>query len=63
MLYKQLKCPTCGNYVTAKSIIEPQMCKWCKSFFKTTITRRNKEGIKGKYTWTIDCIVPDNFKN
>lgn len=61
MIYKQIECPICGNETTAKSIEEPQKCRWCRRLFKVTITRRNKEGRKGKYDWSTEPIdFPDD---
>lgn len=62
MIYKQIECPTCGNETTAKSIPEPQKCKWCRRLFKVTITRRNKEGRKGKYNWSVEVVDFPNDK-
>jgi hypothetical protein len=53
MMYKQIECPTCGNVTTAKSIQEPQKCQWCRRLFKVTITKRNTNGKKGKFSLLI----------
>lgn len=60
MMYKQIECPTCGNETTAKAIDEPQKCRWCRRLFKVNVTRRNKEGRKGKYNWSAE---PVDFKD
>lgn len=52
MMYKQIECPTCGNVTTAKSIQEPQKCQWCRRLFKVTITKRNTNGKKSKFSWS-----------
>lgn len=63
MMYKQIECPTCGNETTAKSVPEAQKCKWCRRLFKVTVTRRNKNGGKGKYSWTAEPVdFPDDNK-
>lgn len=60
MMYRQIECPTCGNTTTAKSVPEAQKCKWCRRLFKVTVTRRNKEGRKGKFDWTSEPVdFPD----
>ena len=56
MMYRQIECPTCGNTTTVKSIDEPQKCKWCRRLFKVKVTRRNKEGKKGKFDWTAEPV-------
>ncbi|MEE1301256.1 MAG: hypothetical protein UHD64_00625 [Bacteroidales bacterium] len=64
MMYKQIECPTCGNTTTAKSTPEVQKCRWCRRLFKATVTRRNKEGKKGKFDWTIEPVdFPDDDKS
>ena len=64
MMYKQIECPTCGNTTTAKSVSEAQKCKWCRRLFKVNVTRRNKEGRKGKYDWSAESVdFPDNEKH
>ena len=60
MLYKQIECPTCGNTVDAKSIKEPQKCRWCRRLFKVSVVRRNKEGRKGKFDWTAKPVEFDD---
>lgn len=60
MMYKQIECPTCGNTTTAKSVPEAQKCKWCRRLFKVKVTRRNKEGKKGKFDWSAEPVdFPD----
>lgn len=56
MMYKQIECPTCGNVTTAKAIKEPQKCRWCRKLFKVIVTRRNKEGKRGKYDWEVEPV-------
>lgn len=56
MMYKQIECPTCGNTTTAKSVPEPQKCRWCRRLFKVNVKRRNKEGRKGKYDWSAEPV-------
>lgn len=56
MMYKQIECPTCGNVTTAKSIHEPQECQWCRRLFKVTITKRNANGKKGKFSWSAEPV-------
>lgn len=56
MIYKQIECPTCGNETTAKSVEEPQKCRWCRRLFKVTLTRRNKQGKKNKYNWSVEPV-------
>lgn len=56
MMYQQVECPTCGNATTAKSIQEPQKCKWCRRLFKVTIIRRNKQGKKPKFDWIVKYV-------
>lgn len=56
MMYKQIECPTCGNVTTAKSIQEPQKCQWCRRLFKVTITKRNTNGKKGKFSWSAEPV-------
>lgn len=52
MMYKKIDCPICGNETTAKSVHEPQKCRWCRRLFKVDIKRRNgKEGKKVKFNW------------
>lgn len=64
MMYNQIECPTCGNTVTAKSVDEPQKCKWCRRLFKVNIIRKNKEGKKAKYNWTAEPVdFDDNNMN
>lgn len=61
MMYKQIDCPHCGNPTTAKSIDEPQKCKWCRRLFKVTITKRNKDGKKAKFNWDVEPVdFPDD---
>lgn len=60
MMYKQIECPTCGNTTTAKSVDEPQKCKWCRRLFKVKVKRRNKEGKKRKLNWSAE---PVDFSN
>ena len=61
MMYKQIDCPHCGNSTTAKSIDEPQKCKWCRRLFKVTITKRNKDGKKAKFNWDVEPVdFPDD---
>lgn len=56
MMHKQIKCPTCGNVTTAKSIQEPQKCQWCRRLFKITITKRNTNSKKNKFSWSAELI-------
>lgn len=63
MMYNEIECPTCGNTTKAKSIDEPQKCRWCRRLFKVKITRRNKEGKKPKFTWDAEPVdFPDDNK-
>lgn len=63
MMYKHIECPHCGNVTQAKSISEAQKCKWCRRLFEAKITRRNKEGRKGKYDWKLIPVdFPDDSK-
>lgn len=64
MMFKQIECPTCGNTTTAKSVPEAQKCKWCRRLFKVNVTRRNKEGRKGKYDWSAEPVdFPEERQN
>ncbi len=56
MLYNSIECPTCGNETTAKSIKEPQKCRWCRRLFRVTLKRKNKEGQKAKYNWEVEPV-------
>lgn len=56
MMYKKIDCPTCGNETIAKSVREPQKCKWCRRLFKVNIVKRNKESKKAKFNWNIEPI-------
>lgn len=57
VIYQQIECPVCGNTTTAKSVEEPQKCKWCRRLFKVKVTRRNKEGSKkAKYNWEAEPV-------
>ena len=61
MMFKQIDCPTCGNQTTAKSIDEPQKCRWCRRLFKVTVTRRSGQGRKTKYNWSAEPVdFPDD---
>ena len=46
MMYHKIECPTCGNEMVAKSVKEPQKCKWCRRLFLVNLTKR-----KGKWLW------------
>ena len=56
MMYQQIECPTCGNETLAKSIHEPQKCRWCRRLFRVILTRRNKQGGKAKYNWEVEPV-------
>lgn len=56
MMYKQIECPTCGNEITAKSVDEPQKCRYCRRLFKVKVTKRNKNGKKNKYNWSVEFV-------
>lgn len=56
MMYHQIECPTCGNTTTAKSIDEPQKCRWCRRLFKVTVTKRNTNGKKAKFDWSAEHV-------
>lgn len=63
MIYNKIICPTCGNTVIAKSIDEPQKCRWCRRLFKVNVTVRNKQGKKQKYNWSVEPVdFPENNK-
>lgn len=46
MTYNKIECPMCGNEIVARSIKEPQKCKWCRRLFSVNLIKR-----KGKYIW------------
>lgn len=56
MMFKQITCPTCGNTISAKSVDEPQRCRYCKRPFKVKLKRLNKFGQRGKYYWDVESI-------
>ena len=59
--YNKVECPTCGNIITAKAVIEPQKCMWCKRPFKVIIKRRNKNGKKAKYQWETEVVDHNEY--
>lgn len=51
MIYHGIECPVCGNETVAKSVKEPQKCKWCRRLFLVNLTKR-----KGKYIWEAEPV-------
>ena len=67
MMYNQIECPICGNTTTAKSVEEPQKCRWCRRLFKVTLSKR-KQG--KKWIWSAEAVdfeenneVQSNIRN
>ena len=52
MMYENIECPTCGNVTIAKSIDEPQKCRWCRRLFKVRIVRRGGK----KLDWEAEAV-------
>lgn len=52
MMYESIECPTCGNVTTAKSIDEPQKCRWCRRLFKVRVMRRGGK----KFDWEAEAV-------
>ena len=61
MIYNKIECPICGNKTIAKSINEPQKCKWCRRLFSVNLTK-----MKGKYIWEAEPVdfheLADRYK-
>ena len=51
MMYNKIECPNCGNKIVAKSVKEPQKCKWCRRLFSVNLTKR-----KGKWLWQAEPV-------
>lgn len=52
MMYSSIECPICGNETVAKSIKEPQKCKWCRRLFSVNLYTKRK----GKYIWEAEPV-------
>ena len=61
MMYKQIECPTCGNLTLAKSIDEPQKCKWCRRPYKVKVTGENKKAHWSAESADFDGKYKDNL--
>ena len=50
-MYNKIECPNCGNETVAKSVKEPQKCKWCRRLFSVNLTKR-----KRKWIWQAEPV-------